>query len=103
MIGLALFPVQLVLFQALGVRTPTFLLTQDLAAIPWGDASGVFVDHSTEFADACSVDVFGYSILFCFESIFRGHTDQKEAYSLIHSQQEQIPSHKSSYGYPAYN
>jgi hypothetical protein len=65
MIGLALFPVQLVLFQAFGVCTSSFLLAQDLTAIPRGDASGVFVDHSTEFADTCSVDV-EYIILFCF-------------------------------------
>lgn len=75
MVGLALFPVQLVLFQAVLVCASSFLLSQDLTAIPRRDASGVFVDHSTECADACSVDV-EYIILFCFESIFIAHTDQ---------------------------
>jgi hypothetical protein len=66
MIGLALFPVQLVLFQAFGVCASSFLLAQDLTAIPWGDASGVFVDHSTEFADTCSVDVWDIYSYFAF-------------------------------------
>jgi hypothetical protein len=64
-VGLALLPVQLMLFQALRIRASPFLLSQDLTAIPRRDASSVFVDHSTEFADACSVDV-EYTILFCF-------------------------------------
>ena len=57
MIGLTLFPVQLVLFTTLRVCTPTSLLTQDVAAKPWGDTTSVFIYHSTEPADACSVDV----------------------------------------------
>jgi hypothetical protein len=57
MIGLTLFPVQLVLLSALGICTPTSLLTQDVAAKPWGDTTSVFIYHSTEPADACSVDV----------------------------------------------
>jgi hypothetical protein len=57
MIGLTLFPVQLVLFTTLRVCTPTSLLTQDVAAKPRGDTTSVFIYHSTEPAVACSVDV----------------------------------------------
>ena len=62
-VGLALFPVQFMLFQALSVCASSVLLSQDLTAVPRGDASGVFVDHSTEFADACSVDVWIYHLI----------------------------------------
>ncbi len=63
MVGFTLFPVQFVLFQAFGVCASSSLLSQELTAIPRRYASGVFVDHSTEFADACSVDVWIYHLI----------------------------------------
>lgn len=48
------------LLSALGICTPASLLSQDLAAIPWRDTASVLIYHSTEFADACSVDVSSY-------------------------------------------